>query len=135
MRKNLDYIRRNHFLYWLMAPAFILTIIFKYIPMYGVIIAFKDYSYRKGILGSEWVGFHNFHKFLSSPNFETIFINTLKVSFYGLILGFPVPIILALMLNQLRREGAKKRIQLLLYAPNFISVVVVVGMLFIFCLR
>ncbi|MCF2941299.1 ABC transporter permease subunit [Paenibacillus alkaliterrae] len=119
-------------LYVLMAPALILTIIFKYIPMYGVIIAFKDFSYRKGILGSEWVGFDHFVKFINSPNFEVLLMNTLKLSFFGLILGFPVPILMALMLNQVRRAGVKKNIQLFLYAPYFISVVVVVGMIFIF---
>lgn len=130
--KKLHYIRENYFLYLLIAPAIILTIVFKYIPMYGAIIAFKDFSTIKGILGSEWVGVENFTKFLSSPNFGTIFMSTLKLSFYGLILGFPIPIILALMLNQIRRAAIKKNIQLVLYAPNFISVVVIVGMLFIF---
>jgi putative aldouronate transport system permease protein len=100
--------------------------------MYGAIIAFKDFSPIKGILKSEWIGFDNFTKFLSSPNFELIFMNTLKLSLFGLLLSFPVPILLALMLNQVRRSGVKKNIQLFLYAPNFISVVVVVGMLFIF---
>jgi putative aldouronate transport system permease protein len=100
--------------------------------MYGTIIAFKDFSTIKGILGSDWVGFDNFTKFLSSPNFTDIFMNTLKLSFFGLILGFPVPILLALMLNQVRRAAIKKNIQLVLYAPNFISVVVIVGMAFIF---
>ncbi|MEF3352591.1 ABC transporter permease subunit [Paenibacillus sp. GYB006] len=128
----LDYIKKHYFLYILLAPAVILTLIFKYGPMYGAIIAFKDFSPIKGIMGSEWVGFYNFEKFLSSPNFELIFMNTLKLSFFGLILSFPVPILLALMLNQVRRAGIKKNIQLFLYAPNFISVVVVVGMLFIF---
>ncbi|MDQ0897788.1 putative aldouronate transport system permease protein [Paenibacillus sp. V4I7] len=129
---KIDYMRKNPFLYLLMAPAFILTIIFKYVPMYGAVIAFKDFSPSKGIFGSEWVGLKHFTKFLTSPNFEVIFMNTLKLSAYGLILGFPVPILLALMLNQLRKAGVKKRIQLVLYAPNFISVVVVVGMLFVF---
>ncbi|WP_211746014.1 ABC transporter permease subunit [Paenibacillus sp. Marseille-Q4541] len=128
----LDYVKKHYFLYLLLAPAVILTLIFKYGPMYGAIIAFKDFSPIKGIMGSEWVGFYNFEKFLSSPNFEVIFMNTLKLSFFGLILSFPVPILLALMLNQVRRAGVKKNIQLFLYAPNFISVVVVVGMLFIF---
>lgn len=132
LSKKLRYIRENYFLYLLIAPAIILTIVFKYIPMYGAIIAFKDFSAIKGILGSEWVGFENFTKFLSSPNFGTIFMSTLKLSFYGLILGFPIPIILALMLNQVRRAAIKKNVQLVLYAPNFISVVVIVGMLFIF---
>lgn len=128
----MDYLKKHYFLYILLAPAVILTLIFKYGPMYGAIIAFKDFSPIKGIMGSEWVGFYNFEKFLSSPNFEVIFLNTLKLSFFGLILSFPIPILLALMLNQIRRAGVKKNIQLFLYAPNFISVVVVVGMLFIF---
>ena len=132
LKNNLEYIKKNYHLYLLVAPAVILTIIFKYIPMYGAIIAFKDFSTIKGILGSDWVGFDNFTKFLSSPNFADIFMNTLKLSFFGLIVGFPVPIILSLMLNQLRRAAIKKNIQLVLYAPNFISVVVIVGMVFIF---
>lgn len=128
----MEYFKKHYFLYLMLSPALILTLIFKYGPMYGAIIAFKDFSPIKGILGSEWVGLYNFEKFLSSPNFEVIFMNTLKLSFFGLILSFPVPILLALMLNQVRRAGVKKNIQLFLYAPNFISVVVVVGMLFIF---
>ncbi|MCM3782787.1 ABC transporter permease subunit [Neobacillus mesonae] len=124
--------RNNYFLYLLLAPALILTLVFKYVPMYGAIIAFKDFSPIKGIMGSEWVGMKHFEKFLSSPNFEVIFMNTLTLSFLGLILSFPIPILLALMLNQVRKAGVKKNIQLFLYAPNFISVVVVVGMLFIF---
>ena len=132
LKRKIDYIIKNYHLYLLIAPAVILTIIFKYIPMYGAVIAFKDFSTIKGILGSDWVGVDNFTKFLSSPNFADIFMNTLKLSFFGLIIGFPVPIILALMLNQLRRAAVKKNIQLVLYAPNFISVVVIVGMVFIF---
>ncbi|MCD7034366.1 ABC transporter permease subunit [Metabacillus sp. GX 13764] len=132
MKRQWDYIRKNYFLYLLIAPAVILTIIFKYIPMYGAIIAFKDYSTIKGILGSDWVGFANFTKFLTSPNFSQIFMNTFNLSFFGLILSFPIPIILALMINQLRKAAIKKNIQLVLYAPNFISVVVIVGMAFIF---
>ncbi len=132
LKSKIDYLKKNHFLYWLMAPALILTILFKYVPMYGVIIAFKDFSYSKGIFGSDWVGFEYFAKFLNAPNFELIFMSTLKLSVYGLILGFPVPILLALMLNQLRKAAVKKNIQLILYAPNFISVVVIVGMIFIF---
>lgn len=132
VKGQIEYIKKNYFLYLLIAPAVILTIIFKYIPMYGSIIAFKDFSTIKGILGSEWVGFKHFTDFLTSPNFETIFMSTLKLSLFGLLLGFPVPIILALMINQVRRTAIKKNVQLILYAPNFISVVVIVGMLFIF---
>lgn len=127
-----EHVKKYYFLYLMLSPALILTLIFKYGPMYGAIIAFKDFSPLRGILGSEWVGLYNFEKFLSSPNFSVIFMNTLKLSLFGLILSFPVPILLALMLNQVRRSAIKKNIQLFLYAPNFISVVVVVGMLFIF---
>lgn len=130
--QKIQQLKKNYFLYLLLAPALILTLIFKYIPMYGAIIAFKDFSPIKGIMGSEWVGLKHFEKFLASPNFDVIFMNTLKLSFFGLIFSFPVPILLALMLNQVRKAGVKKNIQLFLYAPNFISVVVVVGMLFIF---
>lgn len=128
----MDYLKKHYFLYILLAPALVLTIIFKYGPMYGAVIAFKDFSPIKGIMGSDWIGLYNFEKFLSSPNFDVIFMNTLKLSFFGLILSFPIPILLALMLNQVRQTVVKKNIQLFLYAPNFISVVVVVGMLFIF---
>ncbi|MHA6529900.1 ABC transporter permease [Paenibacillus sp. BAC0078] len=128
----LHYMARNYTLYLFLAPAIILTVIFKYVPMYGAIISFKNFSPRKGIMGSDWVGFEHFQRFLSSPNFYDILMNTLKLSAYGLILGFPVPIILALMLNLVRGAKLKKNIQLILYAPNFISVVVVAGMLFVF---
>ncbi|WP_046213214.1 ABC transporter permease [Paenibacillus wulumuqiensis] len=125
-------IKKNSFLYILLAPALILTLLFKYVPMYGAIIAFKDFSPIRGIMNSDWVGFKHFEKFLTSPNFEVIFMNTLKLSAFGLICGFPIPILLALMLNQVRRKGIKKNIQLFLYAPNFVSVIVIAGMLFIF---
>jgi len=125
--------RQNHyFLYALLAPALILTIVFKYVPMYGAVIAFKDFSPLKGIMRSDWVGFKYFEKFLNSPNFTDIFTNTISLSLFGLICSFPIPIILALMLNQVRQAKIKKNVQLILYAPNFISVVVIVGMLFIF---
>jgi putative aldouronate transport system permease protein len=126
------YVFRNYTLYLFLLPAVVLTIVFKYIPMYGSIIAFKNFSPLQGIMASEWVGLEHFHRFLSSPNFYDIFMNTLKLSLYGLLLGFPVPIVLALMLNQLRGPRIKKNIQLILYAPNFISVVVLTGMLFVF---
>lgn len=129
---NLEYIKRNYVLYLLIAPAVILTIIFKYIPIYGALIAFKDYSPIKGIMGSEWVGFKHFTDFLTSPNFLQILVNTIKLSSFELLIGFPIPIILALMLNQLRRSGIKKNIQLVIYAPHFISVVVISGMVFLF---
>ncbi|QDH22118.1 ABC transporter permease [Saccharibacillus brassicae] len=131
-RSGLGSFKKNGFLYLLLAPALLLTLVFKYVPMYGAIIAFKEFSPIRGIMNSEWAGLKYFEKFLYSPNFEVIFMNTLKLSFYGLLFGFPIPILLALMLNQVRKAGAKKNIQLFLYAPNFVSVVVIAGMLFIF---
>ncbi|WP_105156764.1 ABC transporter permease [Streptococcus suis] len=128
----LDRIKQQKLLLLMLLPGLVLTFIFRYIPMYGVLIAFKDYNPLKGVLGSEWLGFEEFTKFLSSPNFGTLLANTLKLSVYGLLLGFLPPIILAIMLNQLLSDKAKKRIQLVLYAPNFISVVVIVGMIFLF---
>ncbi|HEM5821613.1 TPA: sugar ABC transporter permease [Streptococcus suis] len=127
-----DRIKQQKLLLLMLLPGLVLTFIFRYIPMYGVLIAFKDYNPLKGVLGSEWIGFEEFTKFLSSPNFGTLLANTLKLSVYGLLLGFLLPIILAIMLNQLLSDKAKKRIQLVLYAPNFISVVVIVGMIFLF---
>ncbi len=125
-------IKQQKILLLMLLPGLALTFIFRYIPMYGVLIAFKDYNPLRGVLGSEWIGFTEFTKFLSSPNFGTLLANTLKLSIYGLLLGFLPPIILAIMLNQLLSDKAKKRIQLVLYAPNFISVVVIVGMIFLF---
>ena len=125
-------IKQQKILLLMLLPGLALTFIFRYIPMYGVLIAFKDYNPLRGVLGSEWIGFTEFTKFLSSPNFGNLLANTLKLSIYGLLLGFLPPIILAIMLNQLLSDKAKKRIQLVLYAPNFISVVVIVGMIFLF---
>ena len=132
MAENIRYIKSNYLLYLLVAPAVILTIIFKYVPIYGLLIAFKDYNPLNGIMGSEWVGLEHFTRFISSPNFSILLINTLKLSVYGLLLGFFPPIILALSFNLLASDKLKKRLQLILYAPNFISVVVIAGMLFLF---
>ncbi|ATC62478.1 ABC transporter permease [Lactococcus raffinolactis] len=132
MAENIRYIKSNYLLYLLVAPAVILTVIFKYVPIYGLLIAFKDYNPLNGIMGSEWVGLEHFTRFISSPNFSILLINTLKLSVYGLLLGFFPPIILALSFNLLASDKLKKRLQLILYAPNFISVVVIAGMLFLF---
>ncbi len=130
---KLLYIRKNWQLYiFFLAPALIFTIVFRYLPMGGILMAFEDYNVRLGLLGSEWVGFDYFMRFLSSPDFMAYLANTLKLSLYGLLWGFPVPIILALLLNQIRSVGIKKKIQLLIYAPNFISVIVLCGMVRMF---
>lgn len=133
LRQKLSYVKTNWQLYVIfLLPAVALTIIFKYIPMGGVLIAFKDYSAIQGVLGSPWVGFKYFQRFLSSPDFMRYLLNTLKLSLYGLLWGFPVPILLALLLNRIRRGGIRKKVQLVIYAPNFISVIVLCGMIRIF---
>ncbi|WP_033165036.1 ABC transporter permease subunit [Clostridium sp. KNHs205] len=130
---SLRYIRRNWQLYVVfLLPAFFLTLIFKYLPIGGILMAFKDFNPRLGIMRSDWVGMKNFNRFISSPDFAGYLLNTLKLSVYGLLWGFPVPIILALLLNRIRSKKIKKNIQLVLYAPNFISVIVLCGMVFIF---
>jgi len=113
-------------------PALVLTIVFRYIPMGGILIAFKNYNPIKGIWGSKWVGLKYFQRFLKSPDFLSYLANTLKLSIYGLLWGFPVPIILALLLNRIERVGIKKKIQLVLYMPNFVSVIVLCGIVRIF---
>lgn len=133
IKQKLLYVRKNWQLYiFFLLPALLITIIFRYLPMGGILMAFEDYNVRLGLLGSEWVGLSYFKRFLSSPDFMSYLLNTLKLSFYGLIWGFPVPIILALLLNQIRSTGIKKKIQLLIYAPNFISVIVLCGMVRMF---
>lgn len=111
-----------------LGPALVLTLIFRYVPMGGILIAFQKYNPIRGIWGSEWVGLKYFQRFLSSPDFLRYLGNTLKLSIYGLLWGFPVPIILALLLNRIESSKIKQKIQLVLYMPNFISVIVLCGM-------
>ena len=100
MKQKLFYVRKNWQLYvFFLMPALVFTIIFKYLPMGGILMAFEDYNVRLGLLGSEWVGLDYFKRFLSSPDFMSYLLNTLKLSLYGLLWGFPMPIILALLLN------------------------------------
>ncbi|OPJ65965.1 ABC transporter permease [Clostridium chromiireducens] len=133
MHSNLKYIKKNYQLYlFFTLPPLLLLIIFKYIPMGGVLIAFEDYSAILGVFNSQWVGLKHFERFLASPDFMNLLMNTLKVSLYGLLWGFPVPIILALLLARIKSEGIRKKIQLIMYAPNFISVIVISGMIIIF---
>lgn len=119
-------------LYVLLALPILYIVIFKYIPMYGVQIAFKRYSPRAGIWGSEWVGLRYFRLFFGAYQFRRVIINTLVLSLYGLIVGFPFPIILALSLNEVRQKRFKKSVQMISYLPHFISTVIVVGMLYQF---
>ncbi len=123
------YVSQHWQLYlFFLGPALILTLIFRYGPMGGIMIAFQKYNPIKGIMGSKWVGLKYFKQFLSSPDFLKYLANTLKLSIFGLLWGFPVPIILALLLNRIQSAKIKQKIQLVLYMPNFISVIVLCGM-------
>lgn len=128
----LKVMKKDYQLYLLIIPTVVYLIIFNYIPMYGVQIAFKDFVAQKGIFGSSWVGFKHFERFFSSYQFIKVLKNTLGLSLYQLVAGFPIPIIMALLLNQTRNKRFKKVVQTVTYAPHFISVVVLTGMLYIF---
>lgn len=116
-------------LYFLVLLPILYLIIFKYIPMAGVQIAFKDFNVIKGIWGSPWVGFKHFAVFFESPYFELVIKNTLWISLYSLVAGFPVPIIFALALNEVRTGLFKKTVQMVTYAPHFISTVIMVSII------
>lgn len=122
----------NYQLYLFLLPALIYFIVFHYVPMYGVLIAFKDFVATKGIIGSPWVGFKHFERFFDSYQFWSLIKNTLGLSVTQLVVGFPLPIFLALMLNQMRSEKSKRFVQTVVYAPHFISVVVLAGMIYVF---
>ncbi|MDE6357717.1 MAG: ABC transporter permease subunit [Eubacteriales bacterium] len=125
-------LQRDISLWLFVIPGMIVTFIFSYIPMYGVQIAFRNYNFKDGFFGSQWVGFEHFIRFFNSPYFEIVIKNTLILSLYSILAGFPIPIILALMLNSFRHKRYRKVIQGVTYAPNFISVVVMCGMIILF---
>ena len=121
--------KRNRSLYLMVLPVILFYILFHYKPMYGALIAFQDYNPRLGFSGSEWVGFDQFNRFFTSPYFGRLVKNTLLLSVYGILFGFPAPIILALLLNELRAKRFKKTVQTITYLPHFISLVVVTGII------
>lgn len=121
--------RQNAALYIMMIPVMAFYIIFCYKPMYGALIAFKDYSPRLGMWESPWIGFANFKSFFSSPDFARVFRNTLVISITSLIFSFPAPIIFALLLNEIKDGIFKRTVQTLSYMPHFISMVVICGMI------
>lgn len=135
-KKGLQFVKKyvlpNWQLYLMVIPALTYFIIFAYGPMYGVQIAFKDYIATKGIWGSPWVGFKHFERFFNGYYAGRLIGNTLKINILSLIFGFPLPIIFALMLNEIGHTGYKKVIQTVSYAPHFISTVVVVSMITLF---
>jgi len=124
-----EYIKRDKYLYMLLLPGLICLFTFCYLPMYGVIIAFKEYNIFVGIFESEWVGFLQFERLFRSPDFIRTIINTLLISIYKMIFGFPAPIILALLLNELNNRYFKKFAQTVLYLPHFISWVTFAGII------
>ncbi|MBO4368189.1 MAG: sugar ABC transporter permease [Clostridia bacterium] len=126
-RRYLAPYKRNWDLYLLLIPAIALYIIFNYVPMYGVQIAFRNYKAKAGILGSPWVGLKHFQRFFRSYYAQRLVFNTLGIGVYSLAVGFPIPIILAIMMNELRSLRYKKFIQTVTYLPHFLSTVVLVS--------
>jgi putative aldouronate transport system permease protein len=122
---------KNRALYLMILPGFLFFVIFKYIPMGGLVIALQDYQPYKGILNSPWVGFKHFERLFNEPMFFTILGNTLLLFFLNLVFYFPVPIILALMLNEVRREAFKRFVQTVVYIPHFMSWVIIVSISFV----
>ena len=124
--------KKNWILYVMIAPVAVYYIVFAYTPMYGILLAFKNYKVKLGILGSPWVGLDHFQRFFSAYNFKQLIGNTVGISVYSLIIGFPIPLVFALMLNYLTHHKLKKIVQMVSYAPYFISTVVICGMITIF---
>jgi len=120
-------IRRNKWLYLMIAPGLIYFLVFKYIPMYGLIISFQDYKPFRGITGSEWVGLEHFRRLFAEPDFLNILSNTLILFSLNILIYFPIPIILALMLNELRISFFRRFFQTLIYLPHFMSWVIIVS--------
>lgn len=125
----LSYIIRNKWLYIFLIPGFLYLLVFKYVPMFGIVIAFKNLSLVKGIWGSDWIGFQNFEILFESSHFHRVLRNSLLLSVYQIVLGFPAPILLALMLNEVRHMLFKRITQTILYLPHFIAWVVLSGII------
>ncbi|KHL95734.1 sugar ABC transporter permease [Paenibacillus sp. IHB B 3415] len=119
----------NRLLYIMMIPVILYYVVFHYAPMYGAIIAFKDFSPMKGIIGSDWVGIQHFRDFFSSYYFWRILSNTVIISVYSILFMFPAPIILALLINEVRNQSFKRIVQTFSYMPYFISLVVICGII------
>lgn len=119
---------KQRYLILMVLPGFLLIFIFKYIPMYGVLISFENYNFTKGVLGSHWVGFKYYIEFFQNPQAWPLFRNTLLLGVYSLLWSFPAPIILALLMNEIRSTFFKKAVQTVTYLPYFLSAVVIVGM-------
>ena len=128
-------LRRNRYVYLMALPVIAYYLLFCYGPMYGAQIAFRNFTAFKGITGSEWVGMKWFVNFIQGPYFSRVMVNTLLISLYQLVFGFPAPILLALLLNVLGNERFKRVVQSIVYLPHFISLVVICGMIRTFVAR
>ncbi len=129
VKRSLKLMKRHWQFYLLISLPLLYIIVFCYVPMPGVLMAFERYSPSKGLFGSEWVGLRNFKQFFASPSNTRIIWNTLRIGLYSLIAGFPIPIILAIAVNEVANKRFKKTVQMVTYAPYFISTVVLVGIL------
>lgn len=126
------YVRRDYQIYLILLPSIAVILVFNYIPMYGIQIAFKDFHFKDGILGSSWVGLKHFIRAVNLQQFWLALKNTVMIQIYSLVVGFPAPILLAIMLNECVYPKFKKTVQMVSYAPNFISTVVICGMILLF---
>lgn len=124
-------LRRDKYLYLLALPGLLFFLIFKYIPMWGIVIAFQNYSPYMGITKSEWVGLEHFINFFSNPDFMLLFRNTMAINLMSLLLFFPLPILLSLLLNEVRVEAYKRIVQSIVYMPHFLSWVIIAGLTFL----
>lgn len=122
-------VKKNKFLLFLFLPGFLHFLIFRYAPMFGIVIAFQDYNIFDGFLHSQWVGLKHFRSFIGGLYFEKVMLNTILISLYSIIFCFPVPIIFAVLLNEIRNNAFKRCVQTISYLPHFISTVIIVGML------
>lgn len=130
--RTLDRLKRDRWLYVLLLPGLLYFIVFKYLPMWGVLIAFQDYHPMAGLSGSQWVGLKHFERFFSESSFWMLLRNTALLAVYNLLFYFPMPIIFALLLNEVRVQYFKSAVQTMIYIPHFVSWVVVVGILHVF---
>ncbi|WP_442952367.1 ABC transporter permease [Paenibacillus sp. UNC451MF] len=128
----LNRLKRDKWMYILLLPGLLYFLIFKYVPMWGVLLAFKNYQPFTGFWNSEWVGFDHFRNFFQNPDFARLMRNTLLLSLYNLVFFFPAPIAIALLLNEIRKDFYKRTIQTLIYVPHFISMVIVASISYVF---
>ena len=128
--QTLKSVKKNYWLYIMCIPGILYFFLFRYLPMWGILIGFQDYNIFRGFSGSPWVGIKHFSRFFASANFAPLMINTLLLSLYSIVFAFPAPIILALFLNELRSKLFKRSIQTMVYVPHFISWVIVASMSF-----